>query len=78
MLLRNLKWHARKLPNGFVRKARILKILGLLGGEPPNIPERFSLDEQGIFMLGYYHQRVVIYTYPDNLQDIAIDLPEQH
>jgi CRISPR-associated protein Csd1 len=78
MLLRNLKWHARKLPNGYIRKAMILKILSLLGEEPPDIPERFSLDEQGIFVLGYYHQRVVIYTYPDNLQDIAIDVPEQH
>lgn len=73
MLLRNLEWHARKLPNGFKRQGMILKILRLLGKETPSIPERFSLDEQGIFVLGYYHQRVAIYNYSNISQDTATD-----
>ena len=36
---------------------RIQEILNLLDVEKNPFPSRLSLDEQGIFVLGYYHQR---------------------
>ena len=41
---------------------RIQDILGLLDVEKNPIPARLSLDEQGIFVLGYYHQRTAFYV----------------
>ncbi len=35
----------------------IQNILNLLDVEKNPIPARLTLDEQGIFVLGYYHQR---------------------
>lgn len=40
---------------------RIQEILGLLDVENNPIPTRLTLDEQGIFILGYYHQRAAFY-----------------
>jgi CRISPR-associated protein Csd1 len=34
------------------------EILNLLDIENNPIPARLTLDEQGVFILGYYHQRV--------------------
>jgi CRISPR-associated protein Csd1 len=41
---------------------RIQEILGLLDVEKNPIPARLTLDEQGIFVLGYYHQRAAFYV----------------
>lgn len=44
---------------------RIQDILGLLDVEKNPIPARLTLDEQGIFVLGYYHQRAALYMKHD-------------
>jgi CRISPR-associated protein Csd1 len=63
MLLQKLNSYAKKCsPDGFIIQRKIWKILRLLGEETSAIPERFSLDEQGIFVLGYYHQRIGDYA----------------
>ncbi len=41
---------------------RIQDILNLLDVEKNPIPVRLTLDEQGVFILGYYHQRAAFYT----------------
>ena len=41
---------------------RIQDILGLLDVEKNPIPPRLTLDEQGVFVLGYYHQRKDFFT----------------
>jgi CRISPR-associated protein Csd1 len=41
---------------------RIQDILNLLDVEKNPIPARLTLDEQGIFVLGYYHQRKDFFT----------------
>lgn len=46
-------WHLDRL---------ISHILAGLDVEQNPIPARLTLDEQGVFILGYYHQRVDIYT----------------
>ena len=47
-------------------------------------PKRLSLDEQGIFILGYYHQRTSLFTKREAQdqdetedQDAATDTPSQ-
>jgi len=41
---------------------RIQEILSLLDVERNPIPARLTLDEQGVFVLGYYHQRKELWT----------------
>ncbi len=39
---------------------KIQELLDMLDASP--FPSRLTLDEQGIFVLGYYHQRAAFYT----------------
>jgi CRISPR-associated protein Csd1 len=71
-LLKDLERNARKAPYGFKMQGLALKILRSLGDETQAIPEHFSLDEQGIFVLGYYHQRVAIFSYANASQETAV------
>ena len=57
VLLRLSQHHISKAEYGYATDRRIQDILGLLDVEKNPIPARLSLDEQGIFVLGYYHQR---------------------
>ncbi|MEI7989703.1 MAG: type I-C CRISPR-associated protein Cas8c/Csd1 [Chloroflexota bacterium] len=52
---------------GYASENRIAEILNLLDVEKNPIPAHFSLDEQGIFVMGYYHQRTALHT-PENAQ----------
>lgn len=61
-LLRLSQHHIAKAEYGYASDRRIQEILGLLDVEKNPIPSRLTLDEQGIFVLGYYHQRAVLYT----------------
>jgi CRISPR-associated protein Csd1 len=58
-LLRLSQHHLEKLSPG--RKVQFEKligeIMGHLNGEPRPFPASLSLDDQGAFVLGYYHQR---------------------
>lgn len=66
-LLRLSQHHISKVKGDNPGKAhfrdnQIQDILNRLDVEQNPIPARLSLDEQGIFILGYYHQRADIYT----------------
>jgi len=61
-LLRLSQHHISKAEYGYTSDRRIQDILGLLDVEKNPIPARLTLDEQGIFVLGYYHQRAAFYV----------------
>ena len=44
----------------------IEKIMGLLDIENHPFPSHLNLDEQGTFILGYYHQRASFFVPGDN------------
>ena len=62
VLLRLSQHHISKSEHGRTSDRRIGEIMNLLDVNDHPIPVHLSLDEQGIFILGYYHQRVAIYT----------------
>lgn len=61
VLLRLSQHHISKAEYGYATDKRIEKIMNLLDIENDPIPAHLSLDEQGIFILGYYHQRAGYY-----------------
>lgn len=62
ILLRLSQHHISKAEYGYARDNRIEAILNLLDVEKNPIPSRLSLDEQGVFVLGYYHERKDLWT----------------
>lgn len=69
VLLRLAQHHISKADYGYVSDKRIEEIMGHLEVEHNPIPAHLSLDEQGIFVLGYYHQRKAFYTPKNSLTD---------
>lgn len=65
-LLRLSQHHISRAEYGYASDRRIQDILGLLDIEKNPIPARLSLDEQGVFVLGYYHQRAAFYVKNEN------------
>lgn len=61
-LLRLSQHHISKAEHGKSIDRRIQDILNLLDVEKNPIPSHLSLDEQGVFVLGYYHQRADFYV----------------
>lgn len=61
ILLRLSQHHISKV-GAYYHDKRIEDILNKLDVENNPIPSRLSLDEQGVFMLGYYHQRKDLWT----------------
>ncbi len=61
ILLRLSQHHIAKA-GAYWHDKRIETILNLLDVEHNPIPAHLSLDEQGAFVLGYYHQRKVLWT----------------
>lgn len=57
VLLRLSQHHISKAEYGYAIENRMQEILNLLDIENNPIPARLTLDEQGVFILGYYHQR---------------------
>ena len=57
VLLRLSQHHISKAEYGYVYDRRIQEIMQLLDVDKTPYPKRLSLDEQGVFVLGYYHQR---------------------
>lgn len=57
VLLRLAQHHIAKAEYGGVSDRRVEDILGRLDGFPAHL----SLDQQGVFVLGYYHQRQAFY-----------------
>ena len=62
VLLRLSQHHIAKAEYGYASDNRIQDLLNLLDVEKNPFPARLSLDEQGIFVLGYYHQRAAFYA----------------
>jgi CRISPR-associated protein Csd1 len=58
-LLRLSHHHTAKAEYGSASDRRIQELLDLLEAKP--FPTRFTLDEQGVFVLGYYHQRAAFF-----------------
>ncbi len=59
-LLRLSHHHTAKAEYGRASDRRIQELLDLLDAKP--FPTRLTLDEQGVFILGYYHQRAAFYA----------------
>jgi CRISPR-associated protein Csd1 len=62
VLLRLAQHHIAKAEYGYANDRRIEAILGLIRMEQNPIPSHLSLDDQGIFVLGYYHQRAAFFA----------------
>jgi len=62
LLLRLSQHHIAKAEFGYASDNRIEKIMNLLDVEKNPFPSHLTLDEQGIFVLGYYHQRTAFYV----------------
>ena len=61
LLLRLSQHHISKAEYGYDSDRRIQELLDLLDVEKDPFPAHLTLDEQGIFVLGYYHQRADFY-----------------
>ncbi len=71
ILLRLSQHHIAKAEYGYASDRRIQDILNLLDIDKNPIPAHLNLDEQGIFVLGYYHQRAAFYNQSDR-QALAV------
>ncbi len=61
VLLRLSQHHIAKAEWGQASDRRIQQLLDLLDVEKNPFPAHLTLDEQGVFILGYYHQRADFY-----------------
>jgi len=59
-LLRLAHHWTAKAEYGGISDRRIQDLLGMLDAKP--FPSRLTLEEQGVFVLGYYHQRAAFYA----------------
>jgi CRISPR-associated protein Csd1 len=66
VLLRLSQHHISKAEYGYKSDQRIQEIMNLLDVDNNPFPSHLLLDEQGIFVLGYYHQRKAIWTRKEN------------
>jgi len=73
LLLRLSQHWISKAEFGYASDNRIEKIMNLLDVEKNPFPSHLTLDEQGIFVLGYYHQRTAFYVKNDNKSVEAIE-----
>jgi len=62
VLLRLSKHHTLKSEYGSISERRICDLMDKLDVENNPFPAHLSLDDQGIFILGYYHQVKAIYA----------------
>jgi CRISPR-associated protein Csd1 len=76
VLLRLSQHHISKAEYGYVNDRRIEGIMSHLDVEDNPIPAHLTLDEQGIFILGYYHQRAAFYV-PRNNKNTTEPIPTE-
>jgi CRISPR-associated protein Csd1 len=72
LLLRLSHHHTGKAEYGGITERKIQEMLDRLEAKP--FPTRLSLDEQGIFILGYYHQRAAFYLKGGEQQTDLMDI----
>ena len=65
--------HAAKLDNAVFYEKLKTELLGKLDAETP-FPKALSLDDQGRFILGYYHQTQDFYTKKENKTEEQTDV----
>ncbi len=70
VLLRLSQHHIAKAEYGYALDRKIQELLDMLDASP--FPSRLTLDEQGIFVLGYYHQRAAFYTRSSTGEDTPV------
>lgn len=73
ILLRLSQHHIAKAEFGYASDRRIQDILNLLDVEKNPIPARLTLDEQGIFVLGYYHQRAAFFASKNSNKEADVE-----
>jgi CRISPR-associated protein Csd1 len=69
VLLRLSQHHIAKAEYGYASDNRIQELLNLLDIESEPFPAHLTLDEQGLFILGYYHQRADFFKKRDAADD---------
>lgn len=62
VLLRLSNHHIAKSNYGYISEIKIQELMDKLDVDSNPFPTHLSLDEQGIFILGYYHQQKANYT----------------
>ena len=72
-LLRLKNSHLKKLSAG--RGVWFEKLLGEVLGEVNDFPKHLSLQDQGRFALGYYHQRQAFFTTSDDKSTLTQGTP---
>lgn len=58
--------HTAKADYGYSAENRIQQLLNQLEAGEYAFPKRLTLDEQGVFILGYYHQKEAFYSKKEN------------
>ena len=53
----------------FIKEKQLEEIYNLIPGGAPEMPTHFSLDDQSIFAVGYYHQRVEAWRKKEETED---------
>lgn len=61
MLLKLVSHHISKSEYGYVSDNRIKAIMELLSVDQDPFPKNLTMEEQGVFVLGYYHQKNAFY-----------------
>jgi CRISPR-associated protein Csd1 len=74
VLLRLSQHHLAKAEYGGHLDRKIQELLNLLDAGP--FPSRLTLDEQGIFVLGYYHQRAAFYTRSTDVEPTTTEMTQ--
>jgi CRISPR-associated protein Csd1 len=70
-LLRLSHHWTTKAEYGGVSDRKIQDLLNMLDAKP--FPSRLTLDEQGVFVLGYYHQRAAFYVKNSEKAEVAVE-----
>ena len=70
-LMRLKNHHLAKLPQG--RTTYFEKLLGEVISKFASFPAHLSLDEQGMFAIGYYHQRQDFFTKKEKFENAAAE-----
>lgn len=71
-LLRLSQHHISRAEYGYATDRRIEEIMDLMEVERDPFPAHLSLDKQGLFVLGYYHQRHAFYI-PKGHTEAAVE-----
>jgi CRISPR-associated protein Csd1 len=77
VLLRLSQHHISKAEYGFSTERKIREIMDSFDVDNEPFPRALSLEEQGIFILGYYHQRSSFFVPKGNKEEIISDDQDQ-